>query len=416
MYPPHHQGGYEIVCDRVVRSLRGRGHEVAVLTSHRGVPVPRTEGPVRRWLTLDLPSDDEHRGVARILADAAYNRQVVSRLVSRLKPDLVHVFNPSGLGASLLHWLHGSGETVVHDICDTHLAHVYSADWWFALPQAEITSPARNLARPLLLSVGAPALGSRPVVIDLRRSYFRSRYLRDELDTASHLLTEGASVIYHGADLPRGGPSVGKVPGPHILFSGRLVHEKGAHVLVEALRRLDESGLKARPRLTVAGPAVDASYARGLLESARQLDERVEVSFVGQLSHEDSLRAMRSHSILAFPALWPEPSGVAISEAMAAGLAIVTSATGGAGELLADERDCLVAKANDADEWAAALGKVIIDGPTRMRLGTAARATAQEWSADRGADEVERRLVAAAAAANETVAAGRWPKRPARAR
>ena len=38
MYPPHHYGGYELVCQEAVLDLRRRGHEVEVLTSDLRLP------------------------------------------------------------------------------------------------------------------------------------------------------------------------------------------------------------------------------------------------------------------------------------------------------------------------------------------------------------------------------------------
>lgn len=36
LFPPHHLGGYEIVCKQVADGLRERGHEVSILTSTHG--------------------------------------------------------------------------------------------------------------------------------------------------------------------------------------------------------------------------------------------------------------------------------------------------------------------------------------------------------------------------------------------
>ena len=38
MYPPHHYGGYELICRDVVERLNERGHSTAVLTTTMRVP------------------------------------------------------------------------------------------------------------------------------------------------------------------------------------------------------------------------------------------------------------------------------------------------------------------------------------------------------------------------------------------
>lgn len=53
LYPPHHIGGYGMLCLEVVEGLAKRGHDVTVLTSNHGVDEEITEGYVHRWLTLE---------------------------------------------------------------------------------------------------------------------------------------------------------------------------------------------------------------------------------------------------------------------------------------------------------------------------------------------------------------------------
>src|SRR5436190_17861800 len=51
LYPPHYVGGYELHCQTVVKALRKRGHEIAVLTSDHGVDegggIPNESGVFR---------------------------------------------------------------------------------------------------------------------------------------------------------------------------------------------------------------------------------------------------------------------------------------------------------------------------------------------------------------------------------
>ena len=52
LYPPDFIGGYELGCRQVSDALRGRGHEVLVLTSAPRLPIADTEGsPGNRLLT-----------------------------------------------------------------------------------------------------------------------------------------------------------------------------------------------------------------------------------------------------------------------------------------------------------------------------------------------------------------------------
>lgn len=59
-----------------------------------------------------------------------------------------------------------------------------------------------------------------------------------------------------------------------------------------------------------------------------------QIKFVGVLSRQELKEIYRTHNVLIFPTKWAEPFGITQIEAMAAGLTLVTSGTGGAGEIV----------------------------------------------------------------------------------
>lgn len=132
-------------------------------------------------------------------------------------------------------------------------------------------------------------------------------------------------VIPNGVDVRR------FTPGPDgassILFVGRLIERKGVDLLIDAF-----AGLAGEfPWLTLA--IVGDGPERSRLESMvadRGLRRRV--TFRGHLEREELTRAYREAAIFVLPALSEAMPNVVL-EAMASGLAIVTTRTG-AGELL----------------------------------------------------------------------------------
>ncbi len=69
--------------------------------------------------------------------------------------------------------------------------------------------------------------------------------------------------------------------------------------------------------------------------------------------------------------LKPEPFGIALVEALAAGLPVVTTAIGGAVEIVDDTCGLLVPP-GDVASLAAALERLIVDGALRARLAAGA--------------------------------------------
>ena len=94
------------------------------------------------------------------------------------------------------------------------------------------------------------------------------------------------------------------------------------------------------------------------------------VRFAGE--RRDVAAILRAADIYCQPNVSPEPFGISLVEAQAAGLPIVTTALGGALEIVDDTCGLLVAP-HDPDALAAALRRLLGDDALRRRLGQAAR-------------------------------------------
>lgn len=147
-----------------------------------------------------------------------------------------------------------------------------------------------------------------------------------------------------------------------ILFVGRLSREKGPLVLVEAMARLGKADLE----LLVIGDGPE----RTTLE--RQASPRVR--FAGHLEPCQVRDEMRQARALAFPSLCYETFGMAVAEAMAAGLPVIASDLGGTPEIVGDQAGRLVPP-GDITAWTAAL-RGLADDAFVDRAGVAAR---QRW-------------------------------------
>jgi glycosyltransferase involved in cell wall biosynthesis len=109
-----------------------------------------------------------------------------------------------------------------------------------------------------------------------------------------------------------------------LVFLGRLVSDKGADLLLQALRLLKEGGLT--PRLTVIGGGPEAEPLQAL---ARQLDVAAQVDFVGPLGGQELARLLNARRVLAVPSRWAEPFGIVALEGIACGCGVVGSREGG---------------------------------------------------------------------------------------
>ena len=175
---------------------------------------------------------------------------------------------------------------------------------------------------------------------------------------------------------------------PQILFVGRIERRKGVDVLLEAASQLLEEGLVFQ--LSLVGPNADPSIRNGFEHEATARPRlREAIQFRGPVSDEELVRLYADCDIVCLPSR-SESHGVALVEAMMFGKPIVTCDAGGIPEVVEDERNALLAPADDAPAIAQLLRRLFEDAELRVKLGTRARA-AFERRFDAGAVALEMR-------------------------
>lgn len=96
------------------------------------------------------------------------------------------------------------------------------------------------------------------------------------------------------------------------------------------------------------------------------------------------------HDVLLFPSIWSEPLARIVQEAMACGLVVIGTSTGGTGEILQDGVNGLIFASEDARMLAKKILRVSSDQELRNELSQAARKTVEnKFSLDRMVDEIE---------------------------
>jgi glycogen synthase len=114
-----------------------------------------------------------------------------------------------------------------------------------------------------------------------------------------------------------------------LIFVGRLVSDKGADLLLDALARLKERG--CRPDLTVVGGGPEESSLRRQV-AALELDSQVK--FTGFKSPEELAVLLSRHRLLVVPSRRAEPFGLVALEGIACGCVVVGSEQGGLKEAI----------------------------------------------------------------------------------
>jgi glycosyltransferase involved in cell wall biosynthesis len=168
-----------------------------------------------------------------------------------------------------------------------------------------------------------------------------------------------------------------------VLFVGRLVYEKGVHVLVNAIPKVLE---KVNAKFVIVGNGYMKEQLSGLVKS---LGIAQKVLFTGFVDDETLRKLQICADVSVVPSLF-EPFGIVALEAMAAKSPVVVSDTGGLGEIVDHDVDGVKVYTNNPDSLAWGIIRVLTDERNAQRLRSNAYKKIQEkYNWDRIAQQTE---------------------------
>jgi glycosyltransferase involved in cell wall biosynthesis len=171
--------------------------------------------------------------------------------------------------------------------------------------------------------------------------------------------------------------------GFEILCVGRLIDLKGQTVLVDAVAALRQAGVDARATLVGDGPR-----RADLERRARELGVADHVTLAGSVG-QDRIREYYARAHVFCLASFAEGVPVVLMEAMAMGVAVVTTRIMGVPELVEHERTGLLVRPGRPDELVLALQRLAGDPEERDRLGAAGRQKVlQEYDVARSGEQL----------------------------
>lgn len=397
---PYSTGGVEVYVARLARAQRAAGAAVELVAARdagrrNSYEVCRESLDGLQLTTIGHRTGNDRLQALRVAADLSRldrNPRIdrtIAGLVREIAPDVVHAHHLVHLSTSLLGALAETGAPIVVTL------HDY---WWLCVAGQLLngtgTHEPEQCGEPCLrylmfnrhkafgrfgpLFAAATRMRSRSIS---RWVQERQRRLVAAIGLARLVIAPSRSLaeryVRRGVDPQRlahsdYGTDLGTIPrrfrerhGRPLRFGflGRLVPEKGAHLLLEAFR-----GLQGAATLELfASPAPHAGYGRGLA----RLAERCGARLAGGFPPEQVGTVLDAIDVLVVPSIWWENSPLVIHEAFAAGVPVITANAGGMAELVTHERDGLLFELGDAAALAGALRRVLEPGVLeRLSRGT----------------------------------------------
>jgi glycosyltransferase involved in cell wall biosynthesis len=145
-------------------------------------------------------------------------------------------------------------------------------------------------------------------------------------------------VIHHGFDVGR--VPMGKGDGGYVLFLGRMHPDKGVHRAIQVARA-------AGKRLLIAAKMWEPAERRYFTEQVEPL-LGYDATFLGQVGGARKYELLGGAEALINPIRWPEPFGLVMIEALAAGTPVIAFSEGAAPEIVEHGRTGYIA-ADEAD-------------------------------------------------------------------
>jgi spore coat protein SA len=178
-----------------------------------------------------------------------------------------------------------------------------------------------------------------------------------------------SSVVSNGADetvFYPANPLKQSSKTPVVIFAGRIVRDKGVHILIEAMRLLEDRGISLRAQIvgsSAFGGSAETDYSRSL-----KVDVPSNVTFVPYCSGAALGQLFREADIFCSPSIWDEPFGLVNVEAFASALPVVSTRGGGVSEIFTDGGGILVERGS-VEQLADALSRLAEDPELRLSLG-----------------------------------------------
>lgn len=155
-----------------------------------------------------------------------------------------------------------------------------------------------------------------------------------------------------------------KIPPDHIslLFSGRIIAEKGIFEVVRAIAALKPN---FRVSLIVVGSGNAIEAVKTLCKS---LNIEKNVLFTGFIPEQEVIPFYSNCDVLVFPTYFPEGFPMALFNAVSAGMCVITTPTRAALDYLKDPQNCLWVKPQKPESVTEALEKLLNNKELFMQM------------------------------------------------
>jgi len=365
IFPPQELGGYGRQIYEFSLGLLKRGHEVCVLTAdlpqfskagdsgseQMEARVERSLKLFGQWVDGNVYIESDE---AKIQEICDFNQTLIEARKASFKPDWILLGNLDFAGYGFIQGMLNEGLPVINSVANSEAA--YKPD---KAPQGDNfrIAPCSEWNAQNMIKAG----------------YSMDKY----------------TVLYPGARISRFYRNLRpKGDRLRLCYASLVMPFKGAHLLVDACKIIQEFGVDFT--CEIAGDSTDPEFVENLKKFVEyhKMDDRIH--FTGFLDRQGLSSLYNRSNVLVFPSVFQEPFGISQVEAMAAGLVVVTSATGGAGEIVRHLKDGVHFESENSTSLAQHLLFLAEQPAIRNELAAAAQERAKDFSVMKSVNVIEK--------------------------
>lgn len=315
-YPPRIVGGISRVVHDLAQKMGDHGNEVHVVTcreNNTNLYEKENNVIVHRVDTYDIKANNFIEWVMQL--NFAFLEYCIKLFNNGDKADIIHAHDwivafcaralKHSYAIPLVSSIHATESGRNHGIHNDTQRYISSVEWWLTYESWRVIVNSNFMKNEVmgLFQLPADKLRIIPNGVDMdkfsgiERDYgFRRNYAMDSEKI--------------------------------VLFVGRLVNEKGAHILVDAASKILKHFIDIKFIITGKGPQFDF-----LCEKTRNLNICQKIYFTGYIDDDELLKLYKCADIAVVPSLY-EPFGIVALEGMVADMPVIVSDTGGLGEIV----------------------------------------------------------------------------------
>jgi glycosyltransferase involved in cell wall biosynthesis len=346
---------------RIIGGISSHVHDLSMALTRRNVTV--------HVVTCDFPGAPEYEQIDGVT---------------------VHRFNSKIPSPSFLGWIfsmnQAMAETAIDVINDNdeEIDVIHAHDWLVSEAAVKV---GHAFSKPLVSTIHATEMGRRGgihndyqrTINEVERHLINqsseviccSNYMADQVSSAFNIQSDRLHVIPNGVNADKFSGKVSTMPvkqryaknGEKIVsFVGRLVHEKGVHILVGAVPKV----LTTMPKVNfvIVGEGGMKDY---LSKEAWDFGVADHVFFAGFVDEETLISIYRASDAAVFPSLY-EPFGITALEAMAAKTPVIVTDTGGLAEIVEHEKTGIKVYVDNSDSLAWGILRVLKNPDVAKRI------------------------------------------------